>query len=66
MPLHWKLQEKGLSECYCHDEGTQSFCRRLMALPFLSPEVIPTAFGVLEAECDADELEALYGVLHLF
>ena len=54
--FHWvqavyrNVQERGLSVSYRNDEGTHSFCRRLMALPFLPAEFIPRAFCVLLEE----------------
>ena len=48
--FHWtqaiwrKIQFLGLQQQYINNSSTHNFCRKLMALPFLPPEHIETAF----------------------
>jgi hypothetical protein len=63
--FHWTqaiwrhVQELGLSAAYRNDEGTNKFCRRLMSLPFLPQEHIPTMFASIRKEANTEQLKDL-------
>ena len=63
--FHWtqsvwkKIQEQGLAPAYFNDEGSQIYLRKLMSLPFLPPEFIPTVFLNLAAEATTEPIKIL-------
>ena len=64
--FHWvqavyRKLEKGFAVAYRNDEGTHTFCRSLMALPFLQKNIFPRAFQLLIDECEDDILSSLCG-----
>ena len=52
-----RVQELGLATAYKEDAATHSYISRLMALPFLPHELIPTVFELLELEATTDPLQ---------
>ena len=45
-----QLQELGLQQPYCNDQGTYVYLRKLMALPFLPEQEIPPMFEQLRQQ----------------
>ena len=63
--FHWnqavwrKVQELGLQTAYMKDQAINRYIRRIMALPFLPYEVIPTVYQSLRDEVSTEPLEQL-------
>ncbi|XP_071848832.1 uncharacterized protein [Apostichopus japonicus] len=63
--FHWrqavwrKVQNLGLRTAYLTDSGSQSFIKKLMALPMLPVGQIRPQFDVLAGEAASDEMKAL-------
>ena len=60
--FHWtqalwrKIQEMGLQVPYTSDDATHKFLRKVMALPFLPPNEIPSAFERLRRSVSSQPL----------
>ncbi|XP_067029488.1 uncharacterized protein [Acropora muricata] len=67
--FHWtqaiwrKVQDLGLTHAYTADEGTFSYIRRLMALPFIPFQEIPAVFQTLAVEAATEPLQELVGYI---
>lgn len=67
--FHWtqaiwrKVQDLGLTHVYTADEGTFSYIRRLMALPFIPFQEIPAVFQTLAVEAATEPLQELVGYI---
>ena len=51
------MQDLGLQTAYCHDWGTYSFVRKMMALPFLPEREVRPMFEALRNEASGTLLE---------
>ncbi|XP_044163204.1 uncharacterized protein LOC122947722 isoform X2 [Acropora millepora] len=58
-----KVQDLGLTHAYTADEGTFSYIRRLMALPFIPFQEIPAVFQTLAVEAATEPLQELVGYI---
>lgn len=61
--FHWtqalwrKIQELGLQQPYCNDQGTYIYLRKFMALPFLPEQEIPPMFQHLRQQATTAPLQ---------
>ena len=63
--FHWgqaiwrQIQQRGLATAYMTQHGVYSYCKKLLALPFLPATSIATVFDQLEAKANSPELQSL-------
>lgn len=63
--FHWgqavwrKVQDLGLQTSYMEREETYAFCKKIMALPYLPPDIIPGLFDHIKEAATTDGLVQL-------